>query len=85
MPHAYTHCPPNRGKATISGTALATLSNGRTVPFQIKGKYSAGTGQSKLRLTGIGNGIGSRLSLVTNGDMTSILTISGLMLGQTIR
>jgi hypothetical protein len=70
-----------------SGTALATLSSGRSFPLTITGSYAPKTDASKLTLKGAGLNRAISLALlasVTNSQVT-LHKLNGKALGQTLR
>jgi hypothetical protein len=71
---------PNGTKLT--GQATVTLATGQIYPFTVKGTYVASTGQSKLSLKGVENGVGSVLTVTMQGS--EITTIKGKVAGQIV-
>jgi hypothetical protein len=71
---------PNGTKLT--GTGTLTLSNGRTLTYQIIGNYKANNQTSKLKLVGLVDAVGTSLSLTTQGAGMTLLTLKGKVLGQ---
>jgi len=67
----------------LSGTATLTLSNGRVLNYNVVGAYNAKTTQSKLKLIGTGDAVGTSLSLVTTGSSMGLTSLKGKVLGQT--
>lgn len=66
----------------LTGTALATLQNGREVPFSLKGTYNAGTDLTKLKLKGSGGKFSIQAQEVL--DQLVFQTVKGKLLGQTV-
>jgi hypothetical protein len=66
----------------LLGTGVATLSNGRTAHFILKGSYNPLTDVEKLRLAGFGDGAGSKVKIDFLGSSETLLDISGKVLGQ---
>jgi len=65
----------------VRGTAVATLSNGRPVSFNVRGRYVLADGTSLLTLNGTGSAFGRRLLL--RADATGRLqTLRGQLFGQ---
>ena len=67
----------------LTGTGSALLSNGRSVPLALNGKYTSTSDLSKLKLTGTG----SRLTLQGNAvpGLFVIQTMNAKLLGQALR
>ncbi len=65
----------------VTGTANVHLSNGRDLPFTVKGTYSARSG-TKLTLTGSEPKKPAKLKVTLSGD--AITGISGKLLGQRV-
>jgi len=72
----------NKGNAII-GTARATLANGRTVDFKIRGRSSPRDNTVQLTLLGTGNAVGVTLRLVTDSSL-NLLSLRGKLFGQYI-
>ena len=70
------------GDSRLSGNAIATLSNGRTVFFSCAGTKNR-TGTSRVRLTGIGDAVGAKL-LVTLDSGGGLRKMTGKVFGQNI-
>jgi len=66
----------------LSGTGLITLSNGRTLTYEVSGKYDEKTGDAKLKLTGQGEAERTSLSIVTHGTEMDLTELKGKVLGQ---
>lgn len=66
----------------LTGTALATLQNGREVPFSLTGKYNTNTDLTKLKLKGSGGKFAIQAQVIA-GQLV-FQTIKGKMLGQTV-
>ncbi len=66
----------------LTGTALATLQNGRGVPFSLTGKYNTNTDLTKLKL----KGGGGKFAIQAHAIVSELVfqTIKGKMLGQTV-
>ena len=66
----------------LTGTALATLQNGREVPFSLTGKYNTNTDLTKLKL----KGSGGKFAIQAHAIASELVfqTIKGKMLGQTV-
>jgi hypothetical protein len=64
----------------VAGTAVATLSNGRTVPFSVRGKYSPATQRSNLRLTS-----DSAALKLTITDAAQLDSLRGKLFGQKLK
>lgn len=66
----------------LTGTALATLQNGRGVPFGLTGKYNTNTDLTKLKL----KGSGGKFAIQAHAIASELVfqTIKGKMLGQTV-
>lgn len=69
----------------LAGTATLTLSNGRTLSYQITGRYDSTKQTAKLGLAGYGEATGSKFSLTTLGQELNLLAIKGRVLGQKIK
>lgn len=66
----------------LTGTAFAELSNGRIVPFVLKGQYHAKTDLTKLSLKGGGGNFTIQAHAIAS--QLVFQTIKGKMLGQTV-
>lgn len=66
----------------LSGTAALTLSNGRTLSYQITGSYNARTEVATLKLVGLGAAKGTSFSLTTQGSDMVLSALKGKVLGQ---
>ena len=69
----------------FSGTATVTLSNGRTVDFNVTGTYAPRTDKTKLKLTGTGASAGSNLRWDGVGEHLQSGVLAGKILGQSTR
>jgi hypothetical protein len=69
----------------LGGTAHILLSNGRTLPFTSKGKYTAATQISALKLAGTGTASGAKLDFVATGDTMTLTSFSGSVLGNAVQ
>lgn len=72
------------GKKMV-GDSLLRLANGTMLPFAAKGTYNAKKEESKFSLKGVGNASGAKLSPVIDEWDGEVLSISGKVLGQTIK
>jgi hypothetical protein len=70
-----------------TGTAKAELSNGRNVPFDLKGSYSAKKDTSKLALKGAGlnRGMSMNVSAVLTNAQFQVQSLKGKLLGQKVQ
>jgi hypothetical protein len=68
---------------TVSGTASVLLSNDRSLPYSVAGRFSSKTGASTLKLTGSGEALKTRLMVSLQG--TNLVSISGVVLGQKLK
>jgi len=66
----------------LSGTGMVTLSNGRVLTNLIVGTFTTRGNASKLKLVGIGDAMGTSLSLVTTGTAMDVVALKGKILGQ---
>lgn len=66
----------------LTGTASAILSNGRTEPLALKGKYNAQTDLTKLKLKGSGGKFTIQAQVIAN--QLVFQSIKGKLLGQTV-
>jgi hypothetical protein len=66
----------------LTGTATVTLATGQVYPFNLKGTFVSATGQSKLSLTGVDDGAGSKLTVTLQGSTVS--SIKGKIAGQVV-
>jgi hypothetical protein len=66
----------------LAGTGTITLSNGRTLSYQIIGSYNTKSQIAKLKLIGTGDAKGTSLSLTTQGTGMTLVTLKGKVLGQ---
>jgi hypothetical protein len=71
--------PTGRG---LTGTATITLSNGRQLAYQIIGTYASGSQIARLHLVGVGEALGTRLSLTTRGSEMTLTRLQATVLGQ---
>jgi len=67
---------------TLTGTATLTLSTGRTLTYQLRGRYASRSQNGVLVLTGRNNAVGSFLVLRTQGANLSLVKLYGRVLGQ---
>ena len=67
----------------LAGSASIVLSNGRTLPATLSGRFSSD--KFSVRLTGINEGRGSRLNVTFSSNATAPTTMQGSILGQTVR
>lgn len=67
---------------TLIGTASAVLSNGRTEPLTLKGKYNTQTDLAKLGL----KGSGGKFSIQAQEVLGQLIfqSLKGKLLGQTV-
>lgn len=72
------------GKKMV-GDSLLSLANGTMLPFAAKGTYNVQKEESKFSLKGVGNASGAKLSPVIDEWDGDVLSISGKVLGQTIK
>ena len=70
----------------LGGTATITLSDGRVLQLGVVGKYSPSLNLAKLRLVGVGaqKGVILGLNFVTIGGESTIVSMRGRVLGQTV-
>jgi hypothetical protein len=68
----------------VTGTATITLSNGRTLSYQVSGSYNTTSQVAKLKLVGEGDATGSSLSLATHGTGMDLTALKGKVLGQSL-
>lgn len=73
----------NAGKV-ITGSAVATLENGRSISFNVRGAYAPRSGISRLRLSGTGEASGVSMVMTTSSEM-ELLTLRGRLLGQRLQ
>ena len=66
----------------LQGTATVTLATGQVYPFNFTGTFVDATGQSKLTLTGVDAGAGSKLTVTLQNGFLD--TIKGKVAGQVI-
>ena len=66
----------------LAGTGTLTLSNGRTLEYQISGSYNTQTEVAKLKLVGEGDATKTSLSLTTQGANMDLTALKGKVLGQ---
>jgi hypothetical protein len=66
----------------LSGTAMATLKNGRTEALALTGKYNSGTDMAQLKLKGSAGQI--MLNAQFLGSVVTIQTMKAKLLGQTV-
>jgi len=71
--------------AKLTGTAVVTLSNGRTLSYSVTGHYNAKLQLTVLSLTGQGNAHGTFLSVTASGPNLSLTKLSGSVLGQKLK
>ncbi len=71
----------------LSGTGFVVLSDGLALPVQFSGGYSSSARQWVVKAAGIGEGRGTSVSLnfVWTGDQAIPTSVSGRILGQTVR
>jgi hypothetical protein len=69
----------------LFGNSTLTLSNNRSLDFVTGGSYSSKTDLSKVKLSGIGSGAGSKFNFVGDGDVMVGHQFTGKVLGQTIK
>jgi hypothetical protein len=70
----------------LSGTGFVSLPNGRTLQGIISGSFSAGTGISKIKLTGTGSDKGYSVTFTTTAGEAGLQleTVRGRILGQSV-
>ena len=68
----------------VIGTAVATLSNHRTVSFTVQGSFSEKKGLHRLRLRGADEAKGVGLTLTANAEM-ELQSLNGRLFGQRLR
>lgn len=68
---------------TLTGTALASLQNGREVPFSLTGKYNTNTDLTKLKLKGSGGKVAIQAHAIASELIFQ--AIKGKMLGQAVK
>jgi hypothetical protein len=69
----------------FSGTATLTLSNGRTVEFNVAGSYAPKTDKTKLKMTGTGASKGTNFRWTGEGEQMASGVLAGKILGQSTR
>jgi hypothetical protein len=71
--------------ATLDGTGTITLSNGRELILDLKGKYSPQTGTAKLILNGtpVNSSKGTQANILIS-SFGDLLSIKGTLLGQQV-
>jgi hypothetical protein len=67
---------------TLTGTGTLTLSNARSLSYQIDGSYSTKTQVAKLKLVGTGDAAGTSLLVTTFGVAMELTSLKGKVLGQ---
>ncbi len=72
------------GKKMV-GDSLMWLSNGDTLPFSAKGKYNSKSYETKFTLKGTDNASGCKLSPVINELTDAVVSMTGKVLGQSIK
>ena len=70
---------------TLTGTATLTLAGGRTLSYQLRGRYAPHSQNGVLVLTGRNEAAGSFLVLATHGTGLNLLRLHGRVLGQRIK
>ena len=70
--------------AAVRGTAVVTLSNERTLSFNVRGRRRTATGASRLTLNGTGEAFGVVFPLRMSAD-GSLQSLSGKLLGQRLK
>lgn len=70
--------------AVVRGTATAELSNGRTIPFKVRGRRRSRAGEQRLTLAGVGEAKGVALS-VTLDSAGGLQSLRGKLLGQRLK
>jgi hypothetical protein len=71
--------------ATLAGTGTVTLSNGRALILDLKGKYSPQTGLAKLALKGTaGNSSAGSQAKVVISSFGDLFQVQGILLGQKV-
>ena len=66
----------------LSGTAIAVLSNGRTLNFTLKGNFDSSAETSTIKLTGTGDSRGNSAKVIF--DDSELLLLQGKLLGQNV-
>ena len=69
----------------LAGTATVTLSNGRTLNYQVRGRYAPRSQNGVLVLAGRNDAAGSFLVLATHGTGLTLSKLHGRVLGQRLK
>ena len=72
-------------KTRLTGRAIVTLSNGRSLNYHLSGSYSSRKQSSVLNLKGQGDAAGSQLLLSTVGTVFRLNKVRGRLLGQAVK
>lgn len=72
------------GKKKV-GSSLLRLANGRNLPFAAQGNYNSKKAETKFNLKGMNNARGCKLSPVIGELNGEIISMTGKVLGQTIK
>ena len=70
---------------TLTGTAALTLSTGRILNYQLRGRYSPRSQNGVLILTGRNEALGTFLVLSTHGPSLGLVKLRGRVLGQYLK
>ena len=70
---------------TLTGTAALTLSTGRILNYQLRGRYSPRSQNGVLILTGRNEPLGTFLVLSTHGPSLGLVKLRGRVLGQYLK